>query len=147
MLKILDSFFAKNKALRYIQGFHDVASIFLVLFGNNTGYYMMEKAGRTYFKDFLTKDIGAIGTIVSDIILELLSKRDPEFKEIFECFAEMRMLTFIIPWILTWFSHDFTSAKTICRIWDYLLCTGPHGIIYLTAGIFLATKEELISKC
>jgi len=41
VLKVLDSFFAKNKDLRYIQGFHDVASIFLVLFGNSNGYYMM----------------------------------------------------------------------------------------------------------
>lgn len=76
MLKILDSFFAKNKDLKYIQGFHDVASIFLVLFGNNTGYYMMEKAGKTYFKDFLTNDIGTLSTIISEMVLELLAKKD-----------------------------------------------------------------------
>lgn len=60
-----------------------MASIFLVLFGNNTGYYLMEKAGKTYFKDFLTKDIGALGTIVSDLVLELLAKRDKDFDKIF----------------------------------------------------------------
>jgi hypothetical protein len=76
VLKILDSFFAKNKNLKYIQGFHDVASIFLVLFGNNVGYYMMDKAGRTYFKDFLTKDIGAYGITISQLVLELLAKKD-----------------------------------------------------------------------
>lgn len=75
-MKILDSFFAKNKDLKYIQGFHDVASIFLVLFGNNTGYYMMEKAGKTYFKDFLTNDIGTLSTIISEMVLELLAKKD-----------------------------------------------------------------------
>lgn len=69
VLKILDSFFSKNKDLSYIQGFHDVASIFLVLFGNNIGYYMMEKAGKTYFKDFLTKDIALNGTIISQLIV------------------------------------------------------------------------------
>lgn len=55
---MLDSFFAKNPELKYIQGFHDVASIFLILFGNSTGYYLMEQAGRTYFYDFLTFEFG-----------------------------------------------------------------------------------------
>lgn len=54
VLAVLDSFFAKNPELKYIQGFHDVASVFLILFGNSTGYYLMERAGRTYFYDFLT---------------------------------------------------------------------------------------------
>jgi len=58
VLKILNTFFAKNKNLKYIQGFHDVASVFIVLFGNNQGYYLMEKSGQTYFRDFLTTDIG-----------------------------------------------------------------------------------------
>lgn len=80
MLKILDSFFAKNKELKYIQGFHDVASIFLVLFGNNQGYYLMEKAGKTYFRDFLTNDIGTLGTLISNMVLSLLIQKDKQFE-------------------------------------------------------------------
>lgn len=144
---MLDSFFAKNPNLKYIQGFHDVASIFLVLFGNSTGYYMMEKAGKTYFRDFLTKDIGELNILISDLIFELLSHKDPELETILESFKDMKQLTFIVPWVLTWFSHVFSSVKTICRIWDYLLCTGPHGVVYLTTGILLATKEELKVQC
>lgn len=79
VLKILDSFFAKQKELKYIQGFHDVASVFIVLFGNNQGYYLMEKAGTTYFRDFLTNDIGTLGTLVSELVLGLLTKVDPQF--------------------------------------------------------------------
>ena len=140
MLKILDSFFAKHKSLKYIQGFHDVASVFIVLFGNNHGYYLMEKAGQTYFRDFLTKDIGTLGTLISQLVLNLLIFKDPDFERIFHCFKEMNLIIFIIPWVLTWFSHVFSSVKTICRIWDYILCTGPQGIIYLTAGMILSTK-------
>lgn len=78
------------------------------------------------------------------MVLALLSQKDPQFDEIFECFKEVNLIIFIIPWVLTWFSHVFSSVKTICRIWDYILCAGPHGIIYLTAGIILSTKEELL---
>ncbi len=147
MLKVLNSFFAKNTQLKYIQGFHDVASIFLVIFGSSPGYYMMEKAGKTYFKDYLTKDLGTIGVSMSKLIMELLLKKDKDFEQIFECFEDMNMLPFIISWVLTWFSHVFTSVKTICRIWDYILSTGPHGIIYLTTGIILTTKADLLSQC
>ena len=144
MLKILDCFFSKKPDLKYIQGFHDVASVFIVLFGNNQGYYLMEKAGTTYFRDFLTNDIGTLGILISELVLSLLIKKDPQFEKIFECFREVNLIIFIIPWVLTWFSHVFSSIKTTCRIWDYILCTGPHGIIYLTAGLILATKDELI---
>jgi hypothetical protein len=107
----------------------------------------MQKAGTTYFKDFLTKDIGALGMNISDFVLALLKKKDPEYEKIFECFIETRMLIFIVPWVLTWFAHVFSSVRIICRIWDYILCTGPHGIIYLTAGILIATKDELLAAC
>ena len=80
---MLDSFFAKNKDLKYIQGFHDVASIFLILFGDSAGYYMMEKAGRVYFYDFLTEDVGKIGEIMSSLIFDLVISEDEDFKTIF----------------------------------------------------------------
>ena len=108
---------------------------------------MMEKAGKTYFRDYLTKDIGKLGHDVSQLLLELLVKQDRQFERIFECFAEMQLLPFIISWVLTWFSHVFTSVKTIGRMWDYILCTGPHGIVYLTAGVILSTKPELLAQC
>ena len=58
-----------------------------------------------------------------------------------------QFLIFLIPWILTWFAHNFSSVKTICRIWDYLLCTGPYAVFYLTAAIILMTKQELLENC
>jgi hypothetical protein len=36
---------------------------------------MMEKAGKCYFKDFLTKDIGSLG-MISDLVLAILFKTD-----------------------------------------------------------------------
>jgi len=48
---------------------------------------MMEKAGKTYFRDFLTKDIGTLGMLISEMVLDLLVQKDEEFKNIFECFS------------------------------------------------------------
>lgn len=76
---MLDTFFAKNPDLKYIQGFHDVASIFLILFGNSTGYYLMEKAGRTYFYDFLYFEFGDVGRAISRIVYDIVVKVDSGF--------------------------------------------------------------------
>lgn len=85
-MSVLDTFFAKNTDLKYIQGFHDVASIFLILFGNNSGYYLMEKAGRTYFHDFLKYDFGSLGMALSQIIYEIVTELDQQFKHIYSSY-------------------------------------------------------------
>lgn len=40
---------------------------------------MMEKAGKAYFHDFLKFDVGHIGMVVSEIVMELIVKQDKEF--------------------------------------------------------------------
>jgi hypothetical protein len=39
----------------------------------------MEKAGQTYFRDFLTNDIGTLGTLISQMVLSLITFKDPDF--------------------------------------------------------------------
>lgn len=107
----------------------------------------MEKAGRTYFYDFLTFDFGEVGMAISQIVYDIVTTEEPEFKKIFSNYEYTHFLTFILPWILTWFSHNFSSVKMICRIWDYLLCTGPYGVFYFTCGIILSTKNDLLNEC
>ena len=84
---------------------------------------------------------------VSKIVYEIVTKEDPDFIKIYSSYEHTQFLIFILPWVLTWFSHNFSSVKTICRIWDYLLCTGPHGVFYLTCGIILTTKKDLLYHC
>lgn len=81
---------------------------------------------------------------VSQIVYEIVTKSDSDFHKIYSSYEQTKFLIFILPWVLTWFAHNFSSVKTICRIWDYLLCTGPHGVFYLTSGIILGTKEDLL---
>ncbi|EAR87995.3 rab-GTPase-TBC domain protein (macronuclear) [Tetrahymena thermophila SB210] len=50
---------------------------------------------------------------------------------------------FSISWILTWFAHSFTDLNKIQRIFDFLLCSQPQTISYLSAALILITKEQL----
>ena len=42
---------------------------------------------------------------------------------------------FATPWILTWFSHNFSDFKKIQRIFDFLLSSRPITIIYLCSAV------------
>ena len=44
---------------------------------------------------------------------------------------------FSISWILTWFAHSFTNLDQVERIYDYLLCSEPYVVAYLSAAFIL----------
>lgn len=88
-----------------------------------------------------------MGKNLSNLVYELVIYEDSEFKKIFSYFESRGLLVFIFPWILTWFVYTFKSLRTVSRIWDYILCTGPQATIYLAAGLILSKKKELIAQC
>jgi hypothetical protein len=47
------------------------------------GYYLMEKAGKIYFHDFLKYDVGNMGLAISSIVLDLIKTKDKDFEKIF----------------------------------------------------------------
>ncbi|KAL4475474.1 hypothetical protein ABPG72_013298 [Tetrahymena utriculariae] len=50
LFRILEGLMQKQPELQYYQGYHDVATLFLLIFGNTEGYYMTEKAANTFFR-------------------------------------------------------------------------------------------------
>jgi hypothetical protein len=79
VLVVLDNFFTHNQELRYVQGFHDVTSVFLTIFGNNMGYYMLQQTGKVYFYDILKFDVGHIGQTLSSIVYDIIIHHDKDF--------------------------------------------------------------------
>ena len=124
-----------------MQGFHLIAAVLLTLFDNSTGYYLIKTLSTTYFYDFLTFDFKEVAENLSAIIYEVLVHEDAAFKKYLHYYETKRMLTFIIPWMVTWFAHSISSLKAISRIWDYILCTGPTAILFLSAGMILSSKK------
>ena len=49
-----------------------------------------------------------------------------------------------MPWILTWFVHSINEIAIITRIFDYLLSSPPHTILYLCAAFIRRSKNKLL---
>jgi hypothetical protein len=81
--------------------------------------------------------------LMSAIIYELIVKEDASFKKYLQDYQAKKILVFMLPWMITWFSQTISNLKSISRIWDYILCTGPTGIIYLVAAFILCSKNKL----
>ena len=53
---IIDAVFYYNSDLMYIQGFHDICIVFLLVGGLEMGFLMAEAFARRYLRDYLTDD-------------------------------------------------------------------------------------------
>jgi hypothetical protein len=48
---ILDAFAKNEPRYKYFQGFHDIVSIFIGIFGSNIAYFMSHRIATTYLRD------------------------------------------------------------------------------------------------
>ena len=58
----------------------------------------------------------------------------------------MGNLTFIVSWVLTWFSHDLENLDNVAQIFDACLSQHPLFPLYLAIATILYNKERLYEK-
>lgn len=127
-------------SFKYFQGFHDVVSVFIGIFGSNVGYYMSHRVATTYLRDSFLYTFQETVAILDRLIYFIAVKRDPSFEEYFAEFEDQK-LGFTMPWIITWFAHSFDDINVITRIWDYLISSQASAIVYASAALILETKR------
>jgi len=72
------------------------------------------------------------------ITQKIVYKECPVLQDILE---EVGGVSFSLGWILTWFSHSFSNISYSQRIFDFLLCSKPETIAYLSAAFVLVSFE------
>eukprot|EP01017_Pseudomicrothorax_dubius_P041697 TRINITY_DN6699_c0_g1_i2.p1 TRINITY_DN6699_c0_g1~~TRINITY_DN6699_c0_g1_i2.p1 ORF type:complete len:245 (-),score=43.61 TRINITY_DN6699_c0_g1_i2:34-768(-) len=125
---ILVAIFSKHKDISYLQGFHDIASVCLALFGKNQGFYVSEKLATTVFKDMLSNNFPVTISTITEKITQILKVADPELYDALDETYNGQFF-FTVPWVVTWFGHTFRCMEKICRFWDFLLSSPPDSII------------------
>lgn len=53
LFEILEGISQNNEDLSYYQGYHDVATIIMLIFGFNLGYHVSDRLANTFFRDEL----------------------------------------------------------------------------------------------
>lgn len=131
----------------YCQGYHDVVLLFFMLFDLEervtievtqrfTEFYMRESLNSK--KDHLLLDFNKESKVV-DALLFLYDKKLAE--EIISLFTEG--LFFILPWIITFFTHCLNGLEKQYRILDYIICSCPNTIYYLAAVVVVEEYKKI----
>jgi hypothetical protein len=79
------------------------------------------------------------------ILLEAIKEVDPGIT-LYLIFLGIEQPTFVLSWIITYFTHDIKSSVIQYRIFDYLICSHPLSVYFLTALIVVDQIKILKGK-
>lgn len=145
--------------MRYYQGYHDVACIFLSVLGGGNGQRenvggipqdmeelaaamglelpskVLLQVSQSHLRDFLKSDFTELQTAMELTIFPLMAKLDPEIYN-FLLVSGMQPF-FALSWVITWFSHEVRDTETVKRLYDVFIVSHPLMPIYLSVAMVL----------
>lgn len=125
LLSVITAVLERGKgALHYYQGLHDVAALFLInLQEVETSILVLEKVIRIYFRESTRPDFDQIIMKMNLVIFPMIEIFDPELHHFL--LASNIDHTVVLPWILSWFSHDMNNIDATSRLFDAFLSSHP----------------------
>jgi len=145
--------------LRYYQGYHDVACIFMSVLGGGgtvprdhtaTGVpqdmqelaaamgldlpaRVLVQVSQSHLRDFLKSDFTELQTAIELTLFPLIAKLDPPIYNFLRS-AGMQPF-FALSWVITWFSHEVRDTVLVKRLFDCMLVSHPLLPIYLSVAM------------
>lgn len=162
--RLINRLFAFNPDLHYIQGFHDIASVFLLSFNdlnqtNNQANSTQSKqlSNQAFSLAFaclnqlattrLTKSLQpSIQLVLTDLdlLFPLLKQAD---RELFDCLIEnVPQAWFTLSWVLTWFAHNVNNQSIAAHWFDFFLASPTLMPVYVVTAIARANRSELLDS-
>eukprot|EP00934_Nitzschia_sp_Nitz4_P001422 Nitzschia sp. Nitz4//scaffold186_size43309//9188//11810//NITZ4_007316-RA/size43309-augustus-gene-0.16-mRNA-1//-1//CDS//3329539755//1422//frame0 len=147
--------------LRYYQGYHDVACIFMQVLGDNTteggkpdlssqdplgldlACRVLCQVSYSHFRDNMRQNFLSLQTALKIVIYPLLAVLDrPVHDHLQDCDMEP---FFCLSWVLTWFSHDVRDTNFCKRLFDAFISSHPLFVLYVCVAMMLhPTNRKLI---
>merc|ERR1719499_25076 len=88
-----------NQELHYIQGYHDVCTVFFRICGPDLGALLIDHLSKRHIRDTLRSDIGVL-TSINNLLFPLIGLVD---REVYQFLVKSEVSsTVAISWILTW---------------------------------------------
>ncbi|CAH2352236.1 hypothetical protein CLIB1423_06S01860 [[Candida] railenensis] len=154
----------KYPALNYYQGYHDIASIVLIIcydketqiINEELAFSILEKLTIFHLRDFMIQDINLsvnhlrlipkILQVAELDLFELLKQTNGSFLmsngEIFDYKFYQGLSS-----ILTMFSHDLINLKQILTIWDFMLSYDSILVnIYVYTSCLIYFKDDIFKE-
>lgn len=152
----------KYPQLNYYQGFHDIASVVLLVcyendrFDETTATVILERLTVLHLRDFMLPNIDLTVNHLK-VVAALLEETDPVLFQIASVSSQLFQITnglyydykFIEPLllILTIFSHDITDAALLLPVWDFVLSyNSVAASLYIYAAALIQFKKDIMTK-
>lgn len=147
----------KYPSLNYYQGYHDIASVLLIVCSDtDLAFRMLEKLTVFHLRDFMITDIN-LSVNHLRLIPALLENIDPTFFELIKQTSHSYVGSDGLHYdysfyqglssILTIFSHDISNLNHLLVVWDFTL--GENTIlapVYIYVAALLVQKEAILNK-
>lgn len=114
-----------NTKLHYYQGLHDIAGVLLYnLRDEQIASAILSRLCRVHLRDALREDLRSLTSFLNAVLLPLLESVDKELHDLLHE-SGLEASTAILPWIITWFSHDIHNEQVASRLVDAFLSSHP----------------------
>jgi hypothetical protein len=130
--RLCHAVFCAHPDLHYIQGFHDVASVLLLVAGEPTAFLAVERMSLTHIRDALRPALSVVMQMLS-LIFPLIRAVDGELHAFIEQSGVMSFV--MLSWVLTWFAHNLEGFDRVARVFDFLIASHPSASIYVSAAV------------
>lgn len=139
----------EGTSLRYYQGYHDVACIFLHALGGGSNEggggedvmglqlpaEVLQKMSHFHLQDSCQSSFKSLQQCLQLTLFPLLAKLDTRLhNHLQDCDMEP---FFCLSWILTWFSHDIRDTNLVKRIFDAFLVSHPLLVLYVSIAMMV----------
>ncbi|ODV94594.1 hypothetical protein PACTADRAFT_34347 [Pachysolen tannophilus NRRL Y-2460] len=130
-----------NPLLNYYQGYHDIASIFLLVFKDeNQSFNALEFFTLFSLRDFMLPTIDSSVDHLR-LIPDLLSKIDYKFSKLIDSLDPFYSLSSII----TLYAHNFTRFQDVCLLWDFIMVENSIVVsVYFYSSVLIYYKEQIL---
>ncbi len=125
----------------YYQGLHDVAGVVLhqLDYQANLGTSILMQLAQSHWRDALRENFGNLTWILNHLFLPLVEKAEP-FVHYQLQITQLEMSNLILPWMITWFTHDIFDAETAGRLVDAFVASHPLLCLYFSVALLTHPK-------
>jgi hypothetical protein len=149
--RLINAVMSRNPQLHYIQGFHDICTVFYLVCGSVDGtgtdgaaFALIERASQTYFRDVLSPTLEPVMHALS-FLYRLLLIEDPQVHALL---ASTDIPPFFaLSWFLTWFAHDLAQLDSVARLYDFFLASHALMPLYMACEVVRAMRGDLLKLC
>jgi hypothetical protein len=133
---VLPSTAQQPQCYHYYQGLHDVAGVVLhhLDYQADLGTFILQRLAQSHWRDALRENFGNLAWIINHLFLPLVEKVDPNVHYQLQV-AQVEMSNLILPWMITWFTHDIFQADTAGRLVDAFVSSHPMLPLYLSVSL------------